>query len=301
VRRGIDVKGIALLSGGFSIGQDPLPEGLETALAVPGMTAAAFFHKKLAPDLQRDLDSTLKEAEAWAQNDYAPALAKGAALTDKERDSVVRGLARYTGLPASAVDRATLTVDRERFRTQLLPNTTLGRYDSRMTRPGTIGRDILDVTTDPSFAPVLGLVQGTSALLNRYMRRDLRFESDLLYQGPLGGGYPPARMIMLRFARDQAPPAGSDPARQPPLRRALDANPALRVFVARGLYDSGSCFTHAHNVKRLPANLAGRVSMACYGAGHDFYSDKAVRQQIKRDMIAFVQRTAGATGPTSPN
>jgi hypothetical protein len=169
-----------------------------------------------------------------------------------------------------------------------------------MTRPGTIGREIMDVVTDPSFAPVLGLVQGTSALLNRYVRRDLQFKSDLLYQGPLGGGYPPAQMIMLRFVRDQAP-VGSDPTRQPPLRRALDANTALRVFVARGLYDSGSCFTHAYNVKRLPANLADRVSMACYGAGHDFYSDKAVRQQIKRDMMAFVQRTLGGAGPTSQN
>jgi carboxypeptidase C (cathepsin A) len=300
VRRGIDVKGIALLSGGLSLGQDPLPPGVETALAIPGMTAAAFYHKKLAPELQRDLDATLKEAESWAQNDYAPALVKGAALSGKERDATIRGLSRYTGLPASAVDPTTLTVDRDRFRTQLLPNTVLGRYDSRMTRPGTIGREIMDVVTDPSFAPVLGLVQGTSALLNRYVRRDLQFKSDLLYQGPLGGGYPPAQMIMLRFVRDQAP-VGSDPTRQPPLRRALDANTALRVFVARGLYDSGSCFTHAYNVKRLPANLADRVSMACYGAGHDFYSDKAVRQQIKRDMMAFVQRTLGGAGPTSQN
>jgi carboxypeptidase C (cathepsin A) len=299
VRRGIDVKGIALLSGGFSVGQDPPPPGFETALAVPGMTAAAFYHKKLAPELQRDLDATLKQAEVWAQHDYAPALAKGDALTEKEREATIRGLSRYTGLPVSAVDRTTLTVDRDRFRSELLPNTVLGRYDSRMTRPGTIGREIMDVVTDPSFAPVLGLVQGTSALLNRYMRRDLQFESDLLYQGPLGGGYPPAQMVMLRFVRDQAGPGASDPSRQPPLRRALDANPALRVFVARGLYDSGSCFTHAYNVGRLPANLAGRVSIACYGAGHDFYSDKEVRQQIKRDMMTFVQRTAGRSGPTS--
>jgi carboxypeptidase C (cathepsin A) len=301
VRRGIDVKGVALLSGGFSIGQDPLPPGFDTALALPGMTAAAFYHKKLAPDLQRDLDATLKEAESWAQKEYAPALVKGAALSDGERDTVLRGLSRYTGLPVSALDRNALVVDGYQFRTQLLPNTTLGRYDSRMSRPGKVGTEILDVATDPSFAPVLGLVQGTSALLNRYMRSELQYKSDLLYQGPLGGGYPPAQMIMLRFVRDQRAPGASDGSQQPPLRRALSANPAMRVFVARGLYDSGSCFTHRYNVSRLEPSLARRVSMACYGAGHDFYSDKTVRQEIKRDMTAFVQRTlAGAAAGISP-
>ena len=300
VRRGIDVKGIALLSGGFSVGQDPLPPGVEAALAVPGMTAAAFYHKKLAAELQRDLDATLKEAEAWALKEYAPALAKGDALGEHERDSVLRALSRYSGLPVSALDRKTLVVDRNQFRSQLLPNTAVGRYDHRMTRPGKVGTEVMDVVHDPSFAPVLGLVQGTSPLLNRYLRGDLQFKSDLLYQGPLGGGYPPAQMIMLRFARDQRAP-GAPEGGQAPLRRAMDANPALRVFVARGLYDSGSCFNHQYNIKHLEPSLARRVSMACYGAGHDFYSDKAVRQQIKVDMKKFVQQTLeGATSTMLP-
>ncbi len=296
VRRGIDVKGIALLSGGFAVGQEPFPPGVETALALPGMTAAAFYHKKLAAELQRDLDAALKEAEAWALKEYAPAIAKADALGEPERDAVLRGLSRYSGLPVSALDRKTMVVDRNQFRSQLLPNTAVGRYDARMTRPGTVGTEVMDVVRDPSFAPVLGLVQGTSPLLNRYLRTELQFKSDLLYQGPLGGGYPPAQMIMLRFVRDQG-----TPDRQPPLRRALEANPTLRVFVARGLYDSGSCFSHAYAVKHLHPSLARRVSMACYGAGHDFYSDKAVRQQIKGDMKKFVQQTlAGASSTTSP-
>ena len=56
-----------------------------------------------------------------------------------------------------------------------------------------------------------------------------------------------------------------------------------------------------NGVNHLEPSLARRVSVACYGAGHDFYTDKAVRQQIKRDMMAFIQRTlAGATARTSP-
>ena len=47
-RRGITLSGgAALMSGGLTVGQGPLSPELSTALAVPGMTAAAFFHKKL--------------------------------------------------------------------------------------------------------------------------------------------------------------------------------------------------------------------------------------------------------------
>ena len=47
-----------------------------------------------------------------------------------------------------------------------------------------------DIFKDPSFKPAAKLAQGTSPLLNRYLRQDLQFKTDILYQGPLGGGYP---------------------------------------------------------------------------------------------------------------
>ena len=55
-----------------------------------------------------------------------------------------------------------------------------------------------------------------------------------------------------------------------------------------------------YTVNHLEPALASRVSAACYGAGHDMYTDKDVRQQIKRDMTTFIQRTlTDATAPTS--
>ena len=78
----------------------------------------------------------------------------------RHRVAIIQGLSRDTGLAISALDRATLVVDGNQFRTQLVPGMSPGRYDSRMRRAGTIGREGLDVVTDPSCAPVLGLVQG---------------------------------------------------------------------------------------------------------------------------------------------
>jgi carboxypeptidase C (cathepsin A) len=342
-RRGIPLNGVVLMSGGLTVGQGPLPADLSTALAVPGMTAAAFFHRRLPPDLQRDLQSTLEQAETWAQTEYAPALAKRNTLRDAERDAIVTALARFTGLAASTLDRSTLAVGRDQFKMELLgaEKRVLGNYDLRNTRPRESVEGEYDIFKDPSFKPAAKLAQGTSPLLNRYLRSELQFKTDLLYQGPLGGGYPPGISLNRRFQRApaEAPaapaaaaatragsaasaagaagaaagtaaaaPAGAATARNtasesvPPLRRAMNANPAMRVFVMRGLYDSlgSGCSPRAYTVKHLEPDMASRVSMACYGAGHDMYTDKNVRQQIKRDMTAFIERAVtAATARTS--
>jgi pimeloyl-ACP methyl ester carboxylesterase len=300
-RRRIPLSGVVLMSGGLSLGQEPLSAELSTALAVPGMTAAAFFHKKLAPDLQQSLESSVKEAETWAVNEYAPALSKRDALSESGRERILQGLSRYTGLAVKALDRSTLAVGRDQFKNQVLyaEGRVLGNYDLRLTRPRQPVEGEYDILKDPSFKPAAHLAQGTSPLLNRYLRQDLQFTTDIMYQGPLGGGYPPATSINRRFKRAPAEPATAATAAQPPLlRSAMDANPGLRVFVMHGLYDSlgNGCSPRLYTVRQLDPELAPRVSAACYGAGHDMYTDKLVRQQIKRDMIGFIQ--SGSSGRT---
>ena len=304
-RRGLSLSGVVLMSGSLAVGQPALAPEVSTALGVPALTAAAFYHKKLAPDLQRDLVAAQKESETWVLKEYAPALARRDALGSDEREAIVQGLARYSGLPATAIDRKTLNIERDQFRTQLVPGRTLGIYDYRVSRSAdspVIDAELFpDLLGDASFAPAFKLAQGTSMLLNRYMRQELRFESDLQYQGPLGGGYPSnAQSINRRFKREgQSAPV--DP--KPPLRRAMDANPAIRVFLLRGLYDSLSngCARHLYTVNHLDPAIRRRVAVGCYGAGHDFYTDKLVRQQVKRDMMAFVRRAvAGDTVDGSP-
>ena len=309
-RRGIRLSGVVLMSGGIAVGQDPMTPVLTTALAVPGMTGAAFYHQKLAPELQRDLDATLKESEAWALNEYAPALSRRGALSDIERDAVLQALSRYTGLAISVLDHNTLGVERDQFKTRLLAGQVLGNYDYRMKRSSdstAVDSDLFpNLFGDPSFGPAVKLVQGTSILLNRYMRQELQFKTDLLYQGPLGGGYPStATSINRRFNRNRGlqSQAGAATQSTPPLRQATDANPAIRVFLLRGLYDSlgNGCARHVYTVKHLEPDIRRRVMVGCYGAGHDFYTDKFVRQQIKRDMMAYVRRTlAGEDVGPSP-
>jgi hypothetical protein len=245
--------------------------------------------------------------------EYAPALARRDALRTSERDAVLRGLSRYTGLSMSVIDVKTLTIERgierDQFRTQLVPDRILGMYDQRLSRTGeskTAGSaDVPNPPMDPSLAPLFKLAQGTSILLNRYMRQELRFESDLLYQGALGGGYPStATSLVRRFKWNrgaQTQPTVADS--NPPLRQAMRANPAIRVFLLRGLYDSlgNGCARHLYIVNHLDPDIRRRVTVGCYDAGHDFYTDKPVRQKVKRDMMTFVRRTlAGESVDGSP-
>jgi carboxypeptidase C (cathepsin A) len=186
-RRHTPPAGVILLSGGLPIAEiDPT---LDVALTLPTLTAAAYYHKKLPEDLESgDLDSALRAAEVYARGDYAVALARKERLDEAARNEVVKQLARFSGLAPDAIDRKTLQVDVAQFSPTLLANENLmiGRYDSRLTGPRDPSPQY-DPTTDPSLKDIMDTVS-----VVRYMRAELGFKSDLSYQGPFGGGYPPA-------------------------------------------------------------------------------------------------------------
>ena len=71
------------------------------ATVLPYMTATAWYHKKLAADLQaKPLEAVLAESEKFAVNEYQVALFKGGQLGGEERAAVAKQLARLTGLSA---------------------------------------------------------------------------------------------------------------------------------------------------------------------------------------------------------
>src|SRR5713226_6832054 len=91
IDRGIAFNGVVLVSSilnfqtaSFATGND-----LPYILYLPSYAATAWYHHKLAPDLQGDLQKTLKEVEAWAETGYAEALAKGDRLSAAERQATI--------------------------------------------------------------------------------------------------------------------------------------------------------------------------------------------------------------------
>ena len=67
---------------------------------------------------------------------------------------------------------------------------------------------------------------------------------------------------------------------------ALD--PALRAFVATGIYDSlNSCPGSAYALTRLPAREAERITFRCYEGGHMMYDDREARLALASDARRF--------------
>ena len=268
-----------------------MPRPCDSALRLPIWTAAAYANKKLPPELQRgSIDEALRSARAYAEGEYAKALARADALSPAERDKVVAELARFTGLQPAQIDAKTLRVTTEQMSTTLIGgDRMIGRYDSRAVGPRDTSGGPYDPTTDPSLKDILD-----APSMLRYLREELGYKSDLFYQGPFGGGYPPPTAfrgdwMSVRWNRAPGTPRGAD-ARPGGLTAALAADPGLRVFVACGYFDLlGGCYASDYAARHLQPALASRVTSRVYPGGHATYTDDAARRQLRDDVIRFIE------------
>jgi carboxypeptidase C (cathepsin A) len=287
-RYGLYLNGIALVSAvldfstiSFNVGND-----LPYIFFLPTYTATAWYHKKLPKDLQSgDLAKALNESEKFALGDYTLALEKGAELPPAERAAIIKKLSRLTGLSEDYIDRDNLRVRASQFFKELLrkERLTVGRYDSRLTGED---RDSVGETPDydPSYTTALGPFAAT---FNNYVRRDLKFESDLPYEVLTGKVQPwdfsNARNRYLDIAEN--------------LREAMTHNPYLKVFVANGHYDLATPYLatrYTFDHMGLPPDLRGNVSMGYYEAGHMMYLNTPSRVALKKDLAKFLQSSMPA-------
>ncbi|MDZ7413124.1 MAG: peptidase S10 [candidate division KSB1 bacterium] len=281
-RHGMYLNGIMLISAilnfqtaNFAVGND-----LPYILFLPSYTATAWYHRRLPPELQSDLVVALRRAEGFAMGTYATALMKGDALTEAETGAVADSVAMLTGLSEVYVRQSNLRIAMARFVKELLrlERRTVGRLDSRFKG---IDRDAAGerYEFDPSYAAIQGPFTAT---LNDYVRRELKFESDLPYEILTGRvspwNYAPYQNRYLNVAET--------------LRKAMSMNPYLRVFVACGLYDLATpYFAAKYTVEHmeLDPSLRGNITVRCYEAGHMMYIHKPSLVALKEDLASFVR------------
>jgi carboxypeptidase C (cathepsin A) len=281
-RYGMYLNGIMLVSSVLDFGTLDANPGndLPYILYLPSQTAAAWYHKKLAPDLQSDLKKALAESENFALGDYSQALLQGDKLPEATRAQTIKTLARLMGVSEDFVDRADLRVAPQQFFKELLRNEreTIGRYDSRR-----IGEDRDSVGDSPDYDPSYTSVFGPfTATMNDYVRQDLKFESDLPYEILTGKVSPwdfgNAKNHYLDVAET--------------LRAAITHNPYLKVYVANGYYDLATPYLatrYTFDHMGLPPDLRGNISMGYYGSGHMIYTDLPSLKKLKQDLSKFMQ------------
>jgi carboxypeptidase C (cathepsin A) len=282
VEHGIAFNGIMLISSILNFETTDFAPGNELpyVLFLPSYASAAWFHHKLAPDLQ-DLSQLHAEVEQWAANGYADALAQGDRLTRQERQDVIDHLARYTGLSKTYIDQSNLRVDEAHFTAELLRDQKkiIGRLDSRFTGSGRS-----QVAERAEFDPSMSAIRPPyTALFNQYVRTDLGYKSDLEYY-ILGGGF--------RFDEwDWGIQRGGFPDTAQALKDAFDKNPFMKLFVGSGYYDFATPYfatQYTLNHMGLDPSQHARISLGYYGAGHMMYIQDQSLGELKKDVSAFM-------------
>lgn len=275
-RHQIYLNGVVLLSAvGFgNWGADD-----RTIFFLPTLISSAWYHKLLAPDLQKlSAAEIAQRARQFAHGDYAAALEKGDEITAAEKQKIVKELARLTALSPKYLEQTNLRISPQRWFKELLRDRrqTVGRIDSRF-----LGMDADAAGERYEYDSSLASYDGAYvAMFQDYVRRDLKWNTDMYYT--LSANVRPW---------DQATPGL--PAES--LRSAMTQQGQMKVLVLCGYYDvatpyNGIEHTIAH--MSLEPSIRKNVSFAYYEAGHMMYIEKKSREKLHRDVTAFIQTAA---------
>jgi carboxypeptidase C (cathepsin A) len=282
---GIAVNGIILISAvlnfqtiRFDIGND-----LPHILYLPTFAAVAHYHQKLSPEFQRrPIGEFLAEVEAFASNEYTLALMQGGGLPEDQADAIAERVAAYTGLTVDYVRRTNLRPDMPRFPKELLRDRglTVGRLDARYT-----AADRDDAGASSEFDPSMTAIRSIyTESLNDYLRRELRYKSDLRYE-ILTSVWP---WSYANTGNNRYTNVAED------LRNTMQQLPFMRVFVASGYHDLATPYfatEYTMNHLMVRPELRGNIEIHEYEAGHMMYTHRPSLEKLKRDLDAFYDRT----------
>lgn len=279
VNRGIAFNGVVLI--GTTLNLETIwsrSDDLVYELELPTYAADAWYHKKIAADLQKkDLKSYLKEVEGFALGEYAAALSKGDELPPAERKATIDKLVRYTGLDSRYLDETNLRWDVSHFARQLLRDKrlTIGRYDGRLTGPSS-----LNVGETSEFDPSsTEITPPFTAVFTKYIRDELGYKTDMYYY-PSGGIQPWDYGVQNGFGDTTSL-----------LREAMTKNPYMKVMIAAGYYDLATPYfavEYTFNHMGLHPEMHKNISWDFYQAGHMLYIDSDSHSKLKHDFTEFL-------------
>jgi len=285
-QQGFYLNGIVLISSilNFETASFDSANDLAYELFLPTYTAIAWYHKRLPSDLQSGtLEHAVSESEQFALGDYTHALMQGDRISDQERRDVTAKLARLTGLSPTYIEQTNLRINIGRFDKELLraQRRTVGRLDGRFIG---IDKDSAGENdeADPSYSAIFGEY---TAVINDYVRRELKFDTDLPYEILTGKVRP--------WNYDRAQNRYVDVAET--LRGAIAQNPFMKVFVANGYYDLATPFAATRYTfarMQLDPDLRKNISMDYFETGHMVYIDRKAQARLKKDVDEFIRANA---------
>lgn len=274
----MSVNGLILLSTVLDFGTVSFAGRADLAevLILPSYTAAAWYYKKLAPELQAlPLEEALVKAEGYAKGRYAQALMEGDGISVERKKEVAEEVSRYSGLSADYVFRSDLRIPLLRFAKELLRPEKLmvGRMDVRFTSlPIDECADRIDF--DPSLD---GIIPGFQAAMQSYMRDELKIPNNEPY-------------VILQSLPNWDYKSFLNVSEQ--LRDLMIRNVGMQVFVGSGYYDLATpYFASDYTMSHLgaPSRVHERIRRSYYEAGHMMYLKSEAHRKMKEDLKKFYQ------------
>jgi carboxypeptidase C (cathepsin A) len=165
------------------------------------------------------------------------------------------------------------------FFTSLLPGTTIGRYDGRVSLPNSDPR--LADDSDPS--DIL-ISQPFTTALQTQMPDYLGYTAPNATYLPLNGNI----IQVWDFSHAGLPM----PDTVPDLLAAIKLNPKLKVLAVNGYHDLATPFFNTEKqLARLQTvpNLKANVQVTFYPGGHMTYIDNTARPKMKADLVDYYQ------------
>ncbi|MEZ5307556.1 MAG: hypothetical protein R2684_10470 [Pyrinomonadaceae bacterium] len=286
IDRGIAFNGISLISSVLSFQTIRFADtnDLPLVLILPSYSATAWYHKKLPQNLQsKPLRDVLREAERFAVADYGPSMLRIGNLTSAERSELAARYANFTGLSPEYVLQNNFRIELGSFLKEIGRDQrrVMGRLDSRFTGiENDAGGD--NTSSDPSMTAIR---PPYTAAINDYLRSELGFESDLEYY-VLGGG-----VGRWNWNSDNGY-ADTGAA----LRKALQQNPYMKVFIASGYYDMATpYFATEYTISNLDLDpvLRKNISFRYFEAGHMMYIDEGSLRELTESERRFIRDSKG--------
>ena len=283
MKHGLYLNGIMLISSvlnfqtlRFSTGND-----LPNVLYLPTYTATAWYHNKLSDVLMnKSIEEVVEESRQFALNEYAPALMLGDRIIDdsKKYDDLCDKLSYYTGIDTEYIKQTNLRIEINRFVKELrrTERITVGRLDSRFT-----SHDRTSIGEMNEFDPFYAAIQGPyTATFNDYITRQLQFENDLSYN-ILANLYE-----TWKYDKQQNQYLDASET----LRKSLNYNPSMKIFVANGYYDLATPFfatEYTMDHLQIEPHLRNNLQMEYYDAGHMMYLKEDCLKKLKVDLDRF--------------
>jgi len=251
---------------------------VSSGINLPYYTAAAWYHKALPPALQnKDLLEILPESESYAINTLIPALAKGGFISDTERQSVAEKMSYYSGLSKKSILQHNLDVPTGFFWKELLRDKTgqtIGRLDSRY-----LGIDKMEAGMRPDYsAELTSWLHSFTPAINHYIKKELKFVTDVKYNmfGPVH------------------PWDNENDNTRDDLRKAMAANPYLKVLNQSGYYDGATTYFAAkYTLSQIDPSgkMKDRFTFKGYRSGHMMYLRNEDLIKANDDLREFIKNS----------